>query len=66
MDYAQHRATYEGFLGMVKWGIIAMAFVVVSLYCFIEAGQPILGTLLLLVLPVGAVALLVMRARSAD
>ena len=66
MDYAQHNATYAGFLAMVKWGIIASAIVVVSLYCFIEAHQPVLGTLLLLALPVGAVALFVMRSRSAD
>jgi hypothetical protein len=38
----------------------------VALYCFIEAHQPIIGTLLLLALPVGAVALIVMRSRSAD
>lgn len=66
MDYAQHNATYEGFLGMVKWGIIASAVIVVALYCFIEANQPILGTLLLLALPVGAAALFVMRSRTRD
>jgi hypothetical protein len=66
MDYAQHNATFAAFLAMVKWGIISCAIVVVSLYCFIEAHQPVLGTLLLLLLPVGAVALFVMRSRPAD
>lgn len=66
MDYVQHNATYEGFIAMVKWGIIASAVIVVALYCFIEAHQPVLGTLLLLLLPVGGVALFVMRARGAD
>ena len=64
MDYAQHNATYEGFLAMVKWGIIATLIIVVSLYCFIEAQQPIAGTLLLLAIPVGGVALAVMRWRN--
>lgn len=48
MDYAQHNATYRGFLLMVKWGIIAMAFVVVALYAFIEMHNPAFGTVLLL------------------
>ena len=66
MDYGQHTATYEAFLAMVKWGIVGTLIIVLSLYCFIEAHQPVLGTLLLLLLPVGAVALFVMRSRSAD
>ena len=66
MDYNQHTSTYAGFLAMVKWGIVGTLIVVVSLYCFIEAHQPVLGTLLLLLLPVGAVALFVMRSRTAD
>jgi hypothetical protein len=66
MDYAQHEATWHGVTEMVKWSIIALAVICVALYCFIEAHQPILGTLLLLALPVGAVALVVMRARSTD
>jgi uncharacterized membrane protein YkgB len=65
MDYAQHNATYEAFLAMVKWGIVAVLIVVVALYCFIEAHQPVLGTLLLLVIPVGAVALAVTKSRVA-
>lgn len=65
MDYAQHEATWKGFVAMTKWGIIALAFLCVALYCFIEAQQPVLGTLLLLVLPVGAVAVFATRARAA-
>lgn len=64
MDYGQHNSTYGGFLAMVKWGIVSMIIVVVALYCFIEAQQPVLGALLLLLLPVGAVALVVMRSRD--
>lgn len=59
MDYPQHEATYEGFMQMLKWGIASMAVVVVALYFFIEGGQPLIGTLLLLLIPVGAVALVV-------
>jgi hypothetical protein len=66
MDYTQHSATYSGFLSMVRWGILACLIIVVSLYCFIEAHQPVLGTLLLLALPVGAVVLFVMKSRTAD
>ena len=64
MDYAQHEATYEGFLTLVKWTIVALLIVLVALYCFIEAQQPVLGTLLLLLLPIGAVGLAVARTRS--
>jgi len=59
MDYAQHNATYEGFMQMIKWGIIAMALIVLALYAFIEGGQPLIGTLLLLLIPIGAVGLIV-------
>lgn len=66
MDYAQHNATYEAFITMVKWAIVAMLIVVLALYCFIEAHQPVLGTLLLLLLPVGAVVLAVTKSRIAS
>jgi hypothetical protein len=66
MDYAEHDSTWRMFTELVKWVIIASAVTCVALYCFIEAHQPIIGTLLLLALPVGAVALIVMRSRSAD
>ncbi len=64
MDYAQHQATWNAVTALVKWSIAALALIAVSLYCFIEGGQPILGTLLLLVIPVGAVVLAVSRART--
>lgn len=63
MDYAQHNATFGGFTQMVKWGIIAMGLVVLALYAFIEGGQPVIGTLLLLLIPVGAVGMVVMGTR---
>ena len=63
MDYAQHNATYEGFMQMLKWGIAALLLIVLALYAFIEAGQPIIGTLLLLLIPVGAIGSVVMGTR---
>lgn len=63
MDYAQHEATYRGFLQMTKYTIAALLLVLLALYSFIEGGQPIIGTLLLLAIPVGAVALVVMGSR---
>jgi len=63
MDYAQHQGTYRGFLQLTKYGIIAMAILVVALYCFIEAGQPVLGWLLVLAIPAGAIWTLVTRSR---
>lgn len=64
MDYSQHNATYSGFLTLVKWTIAALAITMVALYCFIEANQPVLGTILLLVIPVGGLVLAVSRARK--
>ena len=63
MDYAQHDATYAGFIQMVKWGIISAAVVILALYAFIEGQQPLIGGLLLLLLPVGAVVLMVTNTR---
>ncbi|MHB1101532.1 MAG: aa3-type cytochrome c oxidase subunit IV [Devosia sp.] len=63
MDYAQHEGTYRGFLRMTKYTMVALLLLVLALYCFIEAGQPIIGTLLLLAIPVGAVGLVVMGSR---
>ena len=65
MDYAQHQATWSGFTALVKWSIVALLIIVIALYFFIEGGQPVLGTLLLLLLPAGAVWLAVTRSRSA-
>jgi len=64
MDYAQHEGTYRGFLQLTRYTIVALLLVVLALYSFIEAGQPIMGTLLLLAIPVGAVGLVVMGYRQ--
>ena len=63
MDYAQHEATYAGFITLVKWSIVALVFIVLSLYAFIEAHQPIIGALLLLISPLGGIAVMVMGSR---
>ena len=56
MDYAQHEKTWETFTSLVKWAIIQLAFIVVGLFCVIQAGVPVVGVLLILigiVAPVG-------------
>lgn len=35
MDYAQHQATYDGFVATVKWSVLAMAAFMVILYFLI-------------------------------
>lgn len=60
MDYAQHEGTYAGFLVFLKWTIVSLAFVVLSLYAFIQAHNPIIGIVLLIlsvVVPVAGVIL---------
>ena len=64
MDYPQHEATYELFLGMVKWGIVSMAFLVLSLYAFIEGHQPVVGFVLLVLMIVVPIAGAVMGKSS--
>jgi hypothetical protein len=49
MDYQQHEGTWEGFTNLVKWMIIELAFLLLALFCFIEAGQPVLGAFLILI-----------------
>jgi hypothetical protein len=63
MDYGMHEATYRGFISFIKWCIISLALVVVSLYAFIEAGNAIIGTLLLLLIPVLIFGVLVLGQR---
>jgi hypothetical protein len=63
MDYAQHEATYAGFITFVKWSIVALVFVVLSLYAFIEAQQPIIGAALLLAIPALILGVMVMGSR---
>jgi hypothetical protein len=48
MDYAQHEGTWVTFLNLVKWAVIEIAFLVLALFCFIQAGNPLLGGLLIL------------------
>tara|TARA_R110002020_G_scaffold19053_38_gene66239 strand:- start:845 stop:1015 length:171 start_codon:yes stop_codon:yes gene_type:complete len=36
MDYAQHEATYEGFLTVTKWTVIVLAASMVILYFLIQ------------------------------
>lgn len=35
MDYAQHQATYDGFVASVKWAILIMAVSMIILYFLI-------------------------------
>lgn len=35
MDYAQHQATYDGFVATVKWAVLIMAVSLVILYFLI-------------------------------
>ena len=56
MDYPQHEGTYRGFITGVKLAIVNMAFVMLSLYAFIIAGNAIAGIVLLIlsfVVPIG-------------
>jgi hypothetical protein len=43
MDYKQHDATWRGVTNMVKWAIIEIVFLVLALFCFIQAGQVLVG-----------------------
>jgi hypothetical protein len=36
MDYAQHEATYNGFLRLLKWTCIALAVSLIVLYFLIQ------------------------------
>lgn len=65
MDYPQHEATYELFTGLVKWTIVSLAFMVLALYAFIEAQQPVIGFVLLVLMIVVPIAGAVMgRSRK--
>ena len=63
MDYAMHEATYRGFITFGKWAIVSLALTVLSLYAFIEAHNAIIGTLLLLAIPVLIFAVMVLGSR---
>lgn len=47
MDYAAHQRTYDAFVGMVKFSILSLAFLVVGLYFAIIGGQPAFGVVLI-------------------
>lgn len=65
MDYRQHEATYGLFIGLVKWTIVSMAFLVLALYAFIEGHSPVLGFVLLVLMIVVPIAGAVMgRSRK--
>ena len=49
MDYAQHEKTWERFTGLVKWAIIQLAFIVLGLFCIIQAGAPVFGVILIII-----------------
>ena len=36
MDYAQHEATYNGFLTAIKWTIVALAVTTIILYFVVK------------------------------
>jgi hypothetical protein len=60
MDYAQHNATYSGFMAFIKWSIVSLAFIVLALYAFIEAGDALIGGVLVLlsiIVPIAGVVL---------
>ncbi|HVY52128.1 MAG TPA: aa3-type cytochrome c oxidase subunit IV [Devosia sp.] len=49
MDYAQHEKTWGIVTNLVKWAIIQLAFLVVGLFCIIQAGAPVAGVILILI-----------------
>ena len=49
MDYMQHEKTWELFTGLGKWGIIQVVFIVLGLFCIIQAGAPVAGVVLILI-----------------
>jgi Bacterial aa3 type cytochrome c oxidase subunit IV len=58
-DYEEHVKTFRSVLTLTRWGIFAVAMVVVALYCFVIAHQPFIGALLLIAIPVVAIYRLV-------
>lgn len=65
MDYPAHEAFWTSFVSFLKFAIASLVLIVVALFCFIEAGNAILGTLLLLVIPAGAIWAMVNGPRRA-
>ena len=48
MDYAQHEATYSGFVTVTKYTILGIAILMVGLYFAVISDQPVLGLVLIL------------------
>ncbi|MET3900083.1 hypothetical protein ABIB57_004046 [Devosia sp. UYZn731] len=48
MDYAEHQRTYDGFVSLVKYGVLSLAILVIGLYFAIIGAQPVLGVVLIL------------------
>jgi hypothetical protein len=65
MDYPQHEATYRGFLTLVRLVIVNMAFVMLSLYAFIEGHNAVLGVVLLILSVIVPVGMQLMRRQRA-
>lgn len=63
MDYAAHNATFRGFTQMVKWAIIVSGITMVALYFFVIGQQPVLGAVLLLLIPAAVIAAMVKNTR---
>ncbi|MET3924048.1 aa3-type cytochrome c oxidase subunit IV [Devosia sp. 2618] len=63
MDYAQHEATYNGFLAGVKYGIVCMAILLVGLYFAIIADQAGVGFVLIFASVIVPVVMAVMSRK---
>ncbi|MEO5807608.1 aa3-type cytochrome c oxidase subunit IV [Devosia sp.] len=57
MDYHQHEKMYDNFARILKYSISSIAILVIGLYCIIEAEQPLLGTIFVLLSVFGPVAM---------
>ena len=49
MDYAEHERTYENFLWLTKWGIIAVIDIVIALAASTVGGMGVAGFFLVLI-----------------
>ena len=46
-DYRDYARTYYSFLHLIRWTLGHLAILIVSIYCFAIADQPLLGTAVL-------------------
>ncbi|MCB1461021.1 MAG: aa3-type cytochrome c oxidase subunit IV [Nitratireductor sp.] len=49
MDYIEHERTYESFLWMTKWGVIAVVDIVIALAASTVGGMGLAGFFLVLI-----------------